>query len=90
MDRVNVEIKPEIWRKVGILAAILGKQKKQVVNEALRRFLDTYVSRFPPAPEETRPSKRLKRKENEHEEENRDAGSNHSGSGPCGSNGLGR
>lgn len=72
--RVNVEIDQEIWKKVTILAAILGKQKKQLVNEALRRFLDTYVARFPQAPEQTRPSKKIilgnqnensKRKEND-------------------------
>lgn|GEM_PF-2708547 len=60
-NRVCVEIDPEIWRNISIVAASERKQKKEVVNEALKQFLDTYVAKFPPAPEETRPSKKIKK-----------------------------
>ncbi|GEA16856.1 hypothetical protein E308F_31020 [Moorella sp. E308F] len=62
MGRVCVEIDGEIWRKISIVAASERKQKKEVVNEALKQFLDTYVAKFPQAPEETRPSKKIKKK----------------------------
>ncbi|WP_338834602.1 hypothetical protein MHLNE_09050 [Moorella humiferrea] len=39
-NRICVEIDPEIWRKIAILAASERKLKKEVVGEALKLILD--------------------------------------------------
>lgn len=38
-QRVNMDLSKELWRDVGIKAAELEKQKKEIVEMALEKFL---------------------------------------------------
>jgi hypothetical protein len=40
MKRINVDIDENIWRRIGIRAAVKEKTKTEMVNEALEYYLD--------------------------------------------------
>ncbi|MCG0277940.1 MAG: hypothetical protein L5656_05360 [Thermanaeromonas sp.] len=45
--RVNVEIDSNVWRKTTILAAIEKKMKREIVNEALQKYVEENREKLP-------------------------------------------
>jgi hypothetical protein len=41
-EQRNVEIKTETWKNVGVMAAELGKTKKEIVSQALHLYWEVF------------------------------------------------
>lgn len=45
--KVNVEVDAKLWRKITILAAVAKKMKREIVNEALQKYVDENREKLP-------------------------------------------
>ena len=39
---INVKIQKETWKQIGVISALEGKDRKDIVEEALKNYIVTY------------------------------------------------